>query len=86
MANKKNYKKRLYKRISIDPGADLRVYKIESKDIVFYMVTLNAKGWEIPLGDGLTPWGAVSLAKLSPYARNSPSLLRALEVLEQVII
>jgi Na+-transporting NADH:ubiquinone oxidoreductase subunit NqrF len=83
---KKNYKKRLYKRISIDPGAALRVYKIESEQTEFFMVTLNVKGWEIPLAEGYTPWGTVSLAKLSPYARNSERLLRALEVLEQVII
>jgi pantoate kinase len=85
----KGYKKRIYKRLVIDPGVEVRVYHVKyakSEKNEFFMVTLNTKGWEIPLGAGYTPWGAVALATVSPYARNSPKLLRALGVLEQIII
>jgi len=81
----KKYSKKMLKRIEVDPGVFIRVYRVYNQKEEFFTVTLEYKGWSIPLATGYTPWGAVALASLSPFVRDSESLRRALTVLSQVI-
>ena len=74
-------KKKLIKKINVDPGVSLGVYSVYG----FYVVTLEYKGWSIPLSKGYTPWGAVALATVSPLVKDSERIQKALAVLSQVI-
>jgi len=83
----KRFKKKLYKRVSIDPGiSSIGVYRIYKENIEFFLVVFEYKAWSVPLGEGYTPWGAVAKATLSPIVKDNKRLQQALAILEKVII